>query len=194
MTNTAGPIWAVIKKPSGTEYFDRISAIAVATGPSYQIWVGNSKGGVWKTSNGTAAAASVTWTSYGAALPDRFVSDIEIDPTNPNIVYITFGGYAADNVWKTTDGAATWAAATGSGVTALPSLPIWSIAVHPTNTSWIYAGTEMGVFTSEDSGASWQSVTDGPANVPVYDLSWMGNTLLAGTHGRGVFKSDTLAP
>jgi hypothetical protein len=191
VTNTVGPIWAVIKKPSGTTYGDYISAIAVAKGASNQIWVGNAKGGVWKTSKGTAAAASVTWTSYDAKLPNRFVSDIEIDATNANIVYITFGGYAATNVWKTTDGGTTWAAATGTGVTALASLPVWSIAINPTNSAWLYAGTELGVFTSEDSGATWQSVTDGPANVPVYDLSWMGNTLLAATHGRGIFKSDT---
>ena len=191
VTNTVGPIWAVIKKPSGTTADYYISAIAVAKGASNQIWVGNPRGGVWKTSNGTAAAASVTWTSYDAKLPNRFVSDIEIDPNNANIVYITFGGYASTNVWKTTDGGTTWAAATGTGVTALASLPVWSIAIHPTNSAWLYAGTELGVFTSEDSGATWQSVTDGPANVPVYDLSWMGNTLLAATHGRGIFTSDT---
>jgi hypothetical protein len=194
VTNTVGPIWAVIKKPSGTGYYDFISAIAVAKGASNQIWVGNPKGGVWKTSNGTAAAASVTWTSYNAALPNRYVTDIEIDATNANIVYITFGGYAATNVWKTTDGGATWAAATGTGVTALASLPVWSIAINPTNSAWLYAGTELGVFTSEDGGVTWQSVTDGPANVPVYDLSWMGNTLLAATHGRGIFMSETNNP
>ena len=193
VTNTAGPIWAAIKPPWGTAYGDRISAIAVAKGASAQIWVGTLKGGVWKTSNGTAAASSVTWTSYDAALPNRFVSDIVIDPTNANIVYITFGGYSATNVWKTTDGGTTWAAATGTGVTALATLPVWSFAINPTNSAWLYAGTELGVFTSEDSGATWQSVTDGPANVPVYDLSWMGNTLLAATHGRGIF-STTYTP
>ena len=93
----------------------------------------------------------------------------------------------------TTDGGTTWAAATGTGLTALASLPVWSIAINPPNSAWLHAGTELGVFTSEDSGATWQSVTDGPANVPVYDLSWMGNTLLAATHGRGIF-STTYTP
>ena len=194
VTDSTGPRWEAIKNPTSSDYYESISAIAVAPGYSDQIWVGNASGGVWKTTNGTAAASSVAWSNVGASLPNRFVTSIVVDVNNPDTVYITFGGFAADNLWKTTDGGTTWATATGSGVSALPALPIWSVAVHPLHDTWVYAGTDMGIFTSEDGGATWQSVTDGPANVPVFDLSWMGNTLLAGTHGRGAFKSETTNP
>ena len=146
-------------------------------------------------------ATDVAWTQVDAAIPDRAVTLILVDPTNANTVYVALGGfspyqtyYAQANLWKTTDGGASWSAAAGSGLTGLPNLPIWSIAVHPSNSNWLYVGTEFGAFTSEDAGATWKVTLDGPANVPVYDLQWMGNTLIAGTHGRGVFKSDTNAP
>ncbi len=194
VTNTTGPRWEEIKTPSGSDYYDSVSAIAVAPGNSDIIWVGNAVGGVWKSSNGTGAAGSVSWASFDAALPNRYVSSIVIDAADSNIVYVVFGGFSAQNIWKTTDGGTTWAATSGTGASALPALPIWSVAIHPTHANWVYVGTDMGIFTSEDSGATWQAVTDGPANVPVFSLSWMGNTLLAGTHGRGIFKSDTNNP
>ena len=194
VTSTTGPTWEAIKPSLGVGEYGYIATITVAKNDADQIWVGTPYGGVYKTANGTAAAASVTWTSYDAALPNRFVADIEVDPTNTQTVYVTFGGYAADNVWKSTDGGTTWAAATGTGVTALPSIPVWSIAIHPGNANWLYAGTELGIFTSEDGGATWQVTTDGPANAPIYDLSWMGEKLLAATHGRGIFSTMTNNP
>jgi hypothetical protein len=54
----------------------------------------------------------------------------------------------------------------------------------------IYLGTEVGVFASEDDGAHWSPANDGPANVSVDQLLWMGETLTAVTHGRGMFRID----
>ncbi|MGI9519761.1 MAG: hypothetical protein ACR2NP_22090, partial [Pirellulaceae bacterium] len=49
-------------------------------------------------------------------------------------------------------------------------------------------GTDIGVFTSNDNGQQWTPQTDGPATVPVEQLLWKNdNTLLAVTHGRGMY-------
>ena len=71
----------------------------------------------------------------------------------------------------------------------MPRAPIRGLAQHPSNPDWIYAGTEVGVFASEDGGATWAAVNEGPANVSVDDLRFLRNshTLLAGTHGRGLW-------
>lgn len=191
VTMTKGPVWQNIKPAPSDTTGDYISAIAIAKGSSDTVWVGDAAGGIWKSTNGTAAAASITWTNVGAALPDRFVSDIEILPSDRNTVFVTFGGFSADNVWKTTDGGTTWSAASGTGATALPALPVYTVALHPTQAGWIYVGTELGVYGSEDSGTTWQLTSEGPANVPVYELNWMGKKLLAGTYGRGVFITTT---
>lgn len=184
--------WAVIKTPTGNE---KISAIAVAPGDSNTIWVGHANetadaGHVFKTTNG-----GTNWTrvdNQTPNLPDRYVTRITIDPKNSNIVYVTFGGFSADNVWRTTDGGTTWTDATGAGGTGLPDIPVRSLVVHPITSTWIYAGTEMGVYASENSGANWTATPqhDGPTNAPVDELSWMGNDLLAATHGRGIFKAS----
>jgi hypothetical protein len=47
----------------------------------------------------------------------------------------------------------------------------------------------VGVFTSENAGASWSTTNEGPANIRVRELFWIdNNTLGAATYGRGMFK------
>jgi outer membrane protein assembly factor BamB/subtilisin family serine protease len=181
------PTWAAIK-PSTS---GAISAIAVAQGNPAVIWVGHNTGDVFKTANG--AAANPTWTRVdenSPGLPNRYVTRITIDKFNPDTAYVTFGGYSPDNVWRTTDGGATWSDRTGSGPTGLPDAPVRSLVINPANPNWLYAGTEVGVFASENAGAAWAVPQEGPANVSVDELFWMGNTLVAATHGRGLFSID----
>lgn len=185
-TTTTGPQWAAIKAPAN----GNINAMAIAPGNSDIVWVGHNSGQLFKSVNGTAVTP--TWTQQGqGTLPDRSVNRIVIDPKNANNVYIAFGSYQANNIWRSTDGGATWAAASGTGATALPALPVMALAIHPNNSNWLYAGTVMGIFTSENGGASWSVPHDGPTNAMIWDLSWSNTTLYAATYGRGVWRSQT---
>jgi PKD repeat protein len=178
------PIWTNIK--AGTNTTSYISAIAVAPGNSDIIWVGHNNGNVYSTTNGTAA--SPTWTSRTTGLPGRFCSRIAITPGNPNSVYATFGGYNSGNVWRTINGGASWINITAN----LPAAPVNSIVIAPADTNTLYIGTDVGVFGTSDNGAHWSTGNDGPANVAVDELFWMGPKLIAVTHGRGMFSITPL--
>ena len=182
------PTWTSIKPEIGSG--EPISAIAVAPGNSDVIYVGHNDGSLYKTTDGTQAAP--TWELIGdTQLPQRYLMRIAIDPLNTQIVYASFGGYSSNNLWKSVDGGVNWSDSSGTGMTSIPSAPIRSIAIHPSTTNQLYVGTEVGVFTSEDSGATWNATNDGPANVSVDELRWVGDeTLYAATHGRGVFRAD----
>ncbi len=184
-TSTTGPSWAAIKSSAGSY----ISAIAVAPGNSDIIWVGHNNGNVYKTANGTAG--SPAWSQVDTnspGLPNRVATRITIDANDNNKVYVTFGGFSEDNVWRTTNGGSNWTDITGgTSPTGLPQLPARSLVIHPTNSNWLYVGTELGIFASEDGGTTWGLPHDGPTNTSVDELFWLNDTLVAATHGRGLF-------
>lgn len=107
-----------------------------------------------------------------------------------NWFYATFGGFGADNIWRSTNNGASWVDVSGTGATGLPSVPVRTLAFHSINSNLLYAGTEIGIFTSEDAGANWEPTQDGPANVSVDELFWMGGDLVAATHGRGLYRAS----
>ena len=180
-TNASGPSWTAIANPTGS----LISAIAIAKGNSNLIWIGYQNGDVYFTTNGTAA--SPAWTRVDLnfpILPKRYCTRITIDPTNTNRVYVTFGGFTPDNVWRTENSGNSW-----SNITAnLPSAPVRSLAIWERNPSYLYVGTEVGVFASVNGGQSWSASNDGPTNCSVDELFWMNDTLVAATYGRGMFS------
>jgi hypothetical protein len=208
----ATPTWASIKAgiapepppdplpgPPGAHFADNppfnISTIAIAEGNSDVVWVGYNNGQVWRTANGTAV--SPTWTRVdrnGVGLPARWIADIAIDRNDSNRVYVAIMGWNDNNLWRTVDAGATWTDISGTGVTGLPSSPVPAIAQHRLNASRLYAGTDIGMFTSQDDGLTWSVTTQGPGTVPIDELVWKDDqTLMAVTHGRGIFYGDVSA-
>jgi hypothetical protein len=178
------PAWRAIKPPFAASGENYINAIAVAPGNSSVIWVGQNNGEVLRTLTGLAPQPA--WARAGqGVLPGRRVQRIAIDPDDSNKVTVAFTGFSTDNLWRTADGGATWRSITGN----LPWAPIFDVKRHAVNRSWLYAATSVGVFASEDDGATWSTTNDGPATVRVRELAWYDdNTLLAGTYGRGIFR------
>jgi hypothetical protein len=189
------PSWTNIKASIGSN----ISAIAVAPGNSAVIWVGHNNGHVYRTSNGTAA--SPTWTavdnnSSPNPLPSRSVERILIDRTSTSTVFVCFGGFSTNNLWRTTNNGSTFTDVTGSGVTGLPSAPLYGIAQHPSLNGRYYVASEVGVFGTSDNCANWSTSNDGPADVSCIEIGFMhgSSTLLVGTHGRGMWSTTINEP
>ncbi len=180
-------LWSAIKPPNPGN--SNISAVAVAVGNPDLVWIGHNNGDVYKTTNGTDGAPTWIKVDDAGPLPGRTATSIAIDPANSDVVYVSFGGFSAGNVWKTTNAGASWADAAGGAPNRLPSVPVRTVVAHPTVAGWIYAGTDVGVFASEDGGSTWQVPHDGPANVAVFQLFFMNSTLVAVTHGRGMFTA-----
>jgi hypothetical protein len=186
-TGTAGPTWKIVKHPIAGEA--KISALALVPGHSDQLWVGYDNGALFRSTN--AAATNPAWKRItGTDVPPgggaRFCTCITIDPRHPKTVYVTYGGYSTGNVWVTRDDGVTW----NDLAATLPPAPVRSIAVHPRRSEALYLGTELGMFASENSGASWSPANEGPTNCSVEDLFWMGEVLICATYGRGMFRID----
>lgn len=201
------PTWVAVKPalscsasapggPRPDHYLDNppcnISTVAVARGNPNVVWVGHNNGDVYYSTN--ALAGTPTWTKADdnpTALPDRWVSRIAIDAGDHSKVTVSFLGFASGNVWRTNDGGASWSPRAGNGATALPAVPVSCIAQHPVARTRYYAGTDLGLYFSDDDGLTWQPAPGGPSIVPIEDLVWKNSrTLVVATHGRSIWSCD----
>jgi len=187
-TTDAADNWTQIRTSPDAQ---RCSAIDIAQGNSSIIWVGYDAGRVSRTFDGGGLWLDVT----AAGLPARYVTDIAINPSNNAEVVVTFGGYVNDGVWMTTNGGLNWVRRTGTAPFNLPAIQVNTVRYHPLNTNWLYIGTDLGIFASEDKGITWNITprfagNEGPVNVEVDELFWQGTEfLIAATHGRGMFRA-----
>lgn len=189
--------WVPIKAPSPSS--SNISAIAVLKDDSDVIWVAHNDGAVFRTSNGTTASPTWERIDDGAnPLPNRYVTDIDL--LDQQTAYVSLSGYFADNVWKWEQGSG-FTALLGSPGRALPALPVNAIVAVAGGTQCpprLYAGTDLGVFASDDDGANWSASNEATANVEVDQLivdpfdndPSDGIKLYAATHGRGMYVAD----
>ncbi|MFN8547172.1 MAG: hypothetical protein U0527_04165 [Candidatus Eisenbacteria bacterium] len=192
-TNSAGSWSAKRNTISGTPY---VSAISVKPGNSNEVWIGYTDGTVSRTTNG-----GTNWTNVDAgspALPDRWVMDIEASPFFANEAVVVLAGYSTQQIWATFDGGATWSDRSGGGSDVLPSIQMNCVSYHPVNSDWLYAGSDLGVFASNDFGLHWNVTpawgnNDGPAYVEVDDLIFYQDRLLVGTWGRGIYRARPLS-
>jgi len=133
----------------------------------------------------------IFFTNISASLPNRYPTDIAVNPRNSKEVYAVFSGFDTSHVFKSTNGGDNWIDINGN----LPDVPCQSIVVDPDLTNYIYLGNDLGVYVSSNSGTNWMSFNDGfsPA-VMVFDLtiSKSNRKLRAATHGNGVFQRSLL--
>lgn len=129
------------------------------------LWVGSPSGGLWKSTD-----AGQNWTSNTDLLPNLGVSDIAIDPTNTNIMYIITGDRDADDTYayglmKSTDGGESWNT-TGLSFNINSAYRGNRILINPNNPNILIVSTRKSgygeTFRSTDAGQNWELVLQGP--------------------------------
>jgi hypothetical protein len=156
----------------------------------------------WPRCNGAA------WTDVspsllavtGAPLNNTAIPTSVALSMNPDVVYVTFGGFSANtgigHIYRSTDFGESWARSDGNGRAApLPDEPTLRLLVDRTDSTGntLLAGTSTAVFRSSDGGVSWtqfNALSGGGLvpEVPVFDLQQnLNGVIYSGTHGRGVY-------
>lgn len=88
---------------------------------------------------------------------DGVVTGIVIDPTDSNVIYIA----KRHKILKTSDAGENWTEI-GTGLEGVTSADIiWDMAKNPLNPNQLTIGTNVGVFTSMDSGETWNVILPG---------------------------------
>ena len=198
--STAPPIWTVLSADltgGCTSALCDISDIAVApTNPNVAYIVTSSDGTigpmVWVTLNGTAHAPTFSNITPGP-VAQRPLTSVVVSPFDFKEVVITASGFTGGggHVFVSSDTGNTW-----SDISAgLPDVPALSAAFDPAIPfASLFVGTDIGVFHTTDLGQTWTSAGIGLPAVPVYRLRPDGVTVVAATHGRGVWKLASPMP
>jgi hypothetical protein len=135
----------------------------------------------------------VTWSTITGTLPvgSASISNIGVHSASPDTVWVTFSGFSAVNkVFRSNNGGTTWTNITMN----LPNVPVSCIVQDPTSvTEGVYAGSDLGVFYTDNTLGTWVPYNTGLPNVIVVDLEIHAPSfkIVAGTHGRGLWRSDT---
>ncbi len=144
------------------------------------------------TSTAGSTTAAIFTNVTKAPLPNRFVTDIGLDPGDSRRAVVTFSGFNSTtaatpgHVFLTDDLGATWTDISGN----LPDIPVTSVAINPSNRGQMFIGTDLGVFMTADRGATWVRVGNGMPSVATFMVRFhtASQTVIAATHGRGIFR------
>src|SRR6266446_244637 len=168
--------------------------------------VGTNDANVWIGFNlGTGSQSQANWvnvTGSNSVVPLRPVLGIALHPTvaaaNLPVGYAAVGGFNANtpstpgHVFQVTCaadcGSFTWANKTGN----LPDIPVDSIIVNPNNAQQVFAGTDWGVYFTDDitvGSPTWQRFENGIPHAMVWDMQIDrgSSTLSVWTRSRGAY-------
>ena len=154
------------------------------TTTSTKLYVGLANGKVVRITN---ANTSPIFTDITNGIITGSISDIEFGETE-NDIFVTVHNYGVTSIWFTNNGGGSWRGIEGN----LPDLPVKCILQDPLNRRELIIGTELGVWRTLDftvTSPVWEQSFNGMSDVTVVDLDLRtsDNTVLASTHGRGMF-------
>jgi len=143
----------------------RIAGIVGVPGNNDIIYASATVGGVWKTIN-----AGTTWVPVFENQPTQTIGDIEVCPTNPDLVWVGTGSsnlsgsaYPGLGVFKSSDGGETWE---HKGLEECQH--VMRIAIAPDNPDLVYVAAmgnkyypeeeTIGLYKTVDGGETWHKV------------------------------------
>jgi photosystem II stability/assembly factor-like uncharacterized protein len=183
---------------SAAETHTTIYAISESPKDANVIWVGTDDGNVQVTRDGGKSWKNVT---AGAHVPAQsWVSYVDAGRFDAGTAYVAFDrhmfGDMSPMLYKTTDYGEHWqplvTAAQNKGLRGYAHV----LREDPVKPGLLYAGTEFGLWISNDDGTNWaQFKPDTFPAVAVRDLVVQprDSDLVIATHGRGIWIIDDLA-
>jgi hypothetical protein len=189
LEKSGGPITGDM---NGPEVYATIFSVGPSKKDVNTIWTGSDDGLVHITRD-----FGKTWTNITPKEMPEFgrVSQIDASAFDNGTAYISVRrpllNDRAPYIFKTTDYGRTWTKiVNGLGAEDY----VHAVREDPTRRGLLYAATQHGVYISYDDGAQWQSLKLNMPDVPVADLIVERDELVIGTHGRGFWVLDNIAP
>ena len=144
----------------------RISAVAMHASEAATIYIGAASGGIFKSEN-----SGFSWEPVFDDAMSLSIGDVEIAPSDPDVLYVGTGesnagggslAYDGFGVYRSGDAGSTW-----DYIGLEESGSIGRVVIHPSDPDIVYVAamgrlfsnnTERGVFKSTDGGQTWEKV------------------------------------
>ncbi|MBM3432892.1 MAG: hypothetical protein FJX92_07850 [Bacteroidetes bacterium] len=177
--------------PMGDFAGQNVSAVHVSPYTQNRVFFGMGAGRIVRADDAhTAAPTTTVITPTGAT---GYVNCVVTGSSDQNLLAI-YSNYNINNIWRSTDGGATWTACDGN----LPNMPVRWALFHPDSDSKAFIATETGVWETDflnGSSTVWEANNTFP-NVRTDMIKYRSTDRLiaAATHGRGIFTATVPAP
>jgi len=181
-----GDAWSKI---STINTSDNIRSIAISSSNSSVIYMADPSK-LWVTTDGGS-----NWTERTAGLPvaSNSITYLQVKDDDPATIWVTFGGFDGDRVYKSTDYGVNWSNISSG----LPDIPVMCVIQNKQNIDKeeLYIGTDVGVYIKSGT-ADWETFNKNLPNVVVneleiyYDVNPNYSRIRAATSGRGTWESD----
>ena len=175
---------------AGGENYNTITALVESQHEQGVLYAGSDDGLLHITKNGGESWTNIT----PNGIKDGIINSIDISQHNPATAYIVIMRYKSMDlnsyVFKTNDYGQNWTKI----VTGLndPNGFARVVRADKKQQGLLYAGTETGLYVSNDDGAYWQRLKLNLPVVAINDLMIQDNDLVAATSGRGFWILDDL--
>ena len=175
---------------AGGENYNTLTALVESEHEEGVLYAGSDDGLLHITKNGGTTWENIT----PKGIKDGIVNSIEISPENPAKAYVVVMRYKSMDlnsyVFKTNNYGKNWTKIT-NGLED-PNGFVRVVRADKKRRGLLYAGTETGLYVSNDDGLHWQHLRLNLPTVAINDLTIQDNDLVAATSGRGFWILDDL--
>ncbi len=192
-----GKYWSsdAVKKDVSTSLYGMVVSFAESPKKEGLLFAGTDDGLIQVTDNG-----GQSWTKYSSfpGVPaNTYVADIFPSKFDENVVFASFDNRKRDDfkpyLLKSTNKGKTW-------TTIANDLPengtVHTVVQDFKNPELLFAGTEFGIFFSNNGGTNWIQLKSGIPTIAVRDIAIheRENDIVLATFGRGFYILDDYSP
>ena len=188
-----GTSWESISMPSGWQWSGSSSLVRISLATPNIVWSGASLNDNSKMTVSTNAGITFEEVNTYKSISLGVISNIATHPFRDSTAYFIFSQPDGPKIIRTNNLGKSFTDITGfrgnkeESTNGFPDVATYSVLVMPFNEQIIWAGTEIGLFESQDGGNSWSLADNGAPAASIWDMKIVNDEVIIATHGRGIW-------